>query len=126
MKRVAGWAAIAALVVGLLGMAWRFWPMLQFRLPKTGGAATVPAKALQTPGLAWEALARVPPARKPSSLVTDRGACNAWFASVPVALPRVVMEPLILAARTRGEAQLNQLLAQIAQTGTPGDRAATL
>lgn len=36
------------------------------------------------------------------------------------------MEPLILAARTRGEARLNQLLAQIAQTGTPGERAAAL
>ena len=36
------------------------------------------------------------------------------------------MEPLILAARTRGEARLNQLFVQIAQTGTPGERAAAL
>ena len=126
MKRAAGRSAIAALVVGLLGMGWWLWPLLQFRAPQTTALAAMPAAALQTQVLAWEAPGHAPPTVKDPSLVADGGACNSWFATIPVALPRVVMEPLILAARTRGEARLNQLLAQIAQAGSPNERAAAL
>ena len=62
MKRVAGWAAIAAFVLGLLGMAWWLWPLLQFRAPQTTDAAAMPATARQTQVLAWDASGHAPPA----------------------------------------------------------------
>ncbi len=126
MKRLAQWVALAALVMGLLSMAWWLWP--QFRSSGPQRLNALPAATVRPlpSASANDAGQQTATPRQPPSQEDLRGSCTTWFGSLKDPLEGKALQTQWRAAQAQGEAQLIQMLAQIAKTGTPGERAAAL